>query len=270
MDELKAGKNPSTIKDYDKFLEAAGHSPEAWIVAYLGTASHPDVLEELKKFPDNPVACYVLATGVSTPFESLSWAKKLAALQPENGYTKLVMAEALDKLGRYEEAAALKKEAIEAKDFRGFGEGPAKCLAEHQDSLGETQKISLVRWNLDSKFYLSSVLTASRKPKELEQDPRQRLADLQVFLNKINNSPGFAQFATPEEKQYIVDVTLVRLAASSMRKYNDPQLVAEWKPKLDAWGNDHPDPAANSEWDRLEPSEVSRRLAESLARYKTP
>lgn len=270
MDQLKQGKNLATVKDFEKFLAAAGHRPEAWIVAYVGTACNPELLEELKKFPDSPEACFILATGASTEFESLSWAKKLVALQPENGFAKLVLADALEKLGRFEDAAALEKEALEAADFKGFGEGPAKCLAEHQDSLGETEKISLVRWRLDGKFFNSSVLIASQKPKEVPQDPVERLSNLKGILDRMNKSPGFAQFATSEERQYFADVTLVRLAVTLIRKTNDPKLVAEWKPKLDAWGEDHPDPYSNSEWDRLEPSEVSKRLQESLSRYKTP
>ncbi|WP_193214438.1 hypothetical protein [Luteolibacter marinus] len=269
LNEIYDGKHPATAEDFEDFLEAAGYSPEAWIVTYLGTTSQPAILAELKKFPDNPDACYILSLGVSTPFEALSWAQKLAALQPDNGYAKLVLANALEKQGRFQEAAELKKAALTSAEFHGYGEGAAKCLANHQASLGEREKLGLVTSALDSKFYYESQLAALRKAPEVEQDPRERIEALQAMLEKIDNGRGFAQFITPEAKEYTSQVTLVRLMASTSRTSNDPALIAELKPKLDAW-TDPPDPRMNPMWNELEPAMVSKHLQDVLEPFKTP
>jgi tetratricopeptide (TPR) repeat protein len=269
INELKDGKIQPIIGSFENFLLAAGHSPEAWIVAYLGTNSQPAILEELKKFPDNPNACYILSLGVATPFESLSWAQKLASLQPNNGYAKLVLANALAKQGRYEEAAELKKSAFTAADFHGYGEGPAKCLAKYQDSLGETEKLSLVVSSLDSKFYLESQLIALWKSPNMLQDPRERLENFQRALERINTGSGFSQFSTEEEKSYSSRVAEIRLMASTFRNSKDPELKAELKPILDSW-IDPPDPRMNSIWDQMEPAEVSMRLQKLLDPLANP
>ena len=276
LDGEKVHFKPS---DFDAFLEKAGHSASAWVAVYLCTGDI-SLRSEIARFPQDPLACMILAQDASTGPEKLSWAMKLKKLQPDNGISFLAMAGALNEIGRKEEARREWQLALESNRWDGMGSEVAKALGEHRDSLPDKAAISLIKSDVDNRFRTIQMMNAVQAFRELPASADPTQADLQAqldgalkLLGQMKDSPGFSQYSDEEEVGYDLTSKQFILYAAALKKAKGTPAFEEIKGRKDAAAatmlppsGDLPRPSRWSQWSEMTPEQVDQELQTSLDR----
>jgi hypothetical protein len=279
---LSGEKFPLKTSDFDTFLKNAGHSASAWVAVYLCTGDI-SLRSEIARFPQDPLACMILAQDASTGPEKLSWAMKLKKLQPENGISSLAMAGALNEMGRKEEARKEWQLALESKQWDGMGSEVTKTLGEHRDALPDKAAISLIRSDVDNRFRTVAMMKAIQAFRELPASADPTQADLQTqldgavkLLGHMKDGRGFSQYSDEEEVGYDFTTKQFILYAAALKKAKGTPAFEEIKRLKDAAAaallppsGDLPEPSRWSRWSKMTPDQVDQELQTSFERAQT-
>ncbi|WP_265594007.1 hypothetical protein [Haloferula sp. BvORR071] len=101
-----------SLEQVNRYLDKVGRTPSALVFA---TSIHwsPELMAELKKHSDDPLAVAYVASKSRDLSERLIWAEKLSMLEPGNSLGGFLKASALAELGREDESKLALKAALE-------------------------------------------------------------------------------------------------------------------------------------------------------------
>ena len=101
-----------SVEQIDRYLDRVGRTPSALVFA-MSIHWSPELMAELKKHTNDPLAVAYIASKSRDPSERLIWSEKLAKLEPRNSLGGLLKASALAELGREDESRLALKSATE-------------------------------------------------------------------------------------------------------------------------------------------------------------